>query len=178
MWNSLRMLFWMALLTGVAYPLLITLIAQLTSHDDANGGFVTSKEKLIGAQLIGQKFQSDRYFWGRPSSSNYNALASGGSDLAPTSAALKKAVDERRKAFNGVDEIPSQLLYASGSGLDPHIGPKAAYYQVDRIAKARGVEREKVVKLIDRMTEKRFCGFIGEPCVNVLKLNLALDEGR
>jgi K+-transporting ATPase ATPase C chain len=180
MWKSLRMFVWLSVLTGLIYPLIITALAQLTWKESANGGFITSKDRIVGAHLIGQKFQNDRYFWGRPSSNNYNSLDSGGSNLGPTSALLKKQVEERMQAFSAERGVPSELLFASGSGLDPHISPTAAFFQVSRILKARGDNREikgdDVVNLIERLTEKRYFGFIGEPCVNVLQLNLALDE--
>jgi K+-transporting ATPase ATPase C chain len=179
-WINVRMFLWMTLLTGIIYPLLITAIAQLTMKQRADGDFLSSKGNVIGATLIAQKFESDTYFWGRPSSIDYNPLPSGGSNLGPTSAALKKAVEERQeKVFKAhhvdKDTIPAELLFASGSGLDPHITISTAYFQIDRVAKSRGVENKDIKNLIDRMAIKPRFGFLGETCVNVLMLNQALD---
>jgi potassium-transporting ATPase KdpC subunit len=180
-WNNVRMFLWMTFLTGIIYPLLITAIAQLTMKQKADGDFLASKEKIVGAALIAQKFESDKYFWARPSSIDYNPLPSGGSNLGPTSAALKKAVEERQEKIIKShevtkDKIPTELLFSSGSGLDPHISLSTAYFQVERIAKARGLESKDIKNLIDYMTIKRSLGFLGEDCVNVLLLNKALDE--
>ncbi len=169
------MYLWLLLVTGVAYPLFITLIAQGIMRDRADGGIIVRDGKPIGASLIAQKFESDKYFWPRPSSVDYNPLPSGGSNLGPTSSDLKKSVEERQSRFATKRAIPSELLFASGSGLDPHISPKAAYFQVERIVKARGIDPKTVAKLIEDHTEGRLLGFIGEPCVNVLLLNRALD---
>lgn len=175
------MFLWMTLLTGIIYPLLITVIAQLTMKHQADGDFLSSKEKVVGATLIAQKFESDKYFWGRPSSIDYNPLPSGGSNLGPTSAALKKAVEERQEKILkshhvDKDKIPPELLFSSGSGLDPHINISAAYFQIDRIAKSRGVESKDIKSLIDSMIIKPSFGFLGEARINVLLLNQALDE--
>lgn len=179
------MFLWLMLLTGIIYPLIITGIAQLAMRQSANGDFLEVNGKIVGSSLIAQKFQNEKYFWPRPSAIDYNPLPSGGSNLGPTSAALKKAVEERKaallKASGGTDvsKIPSELLYASGSGLDPHISPSTAYFQIDRIMKARGItSREPLEKLIQKHTKERFLGFIGEPCTNVLQLNLALDQAQ
>lgn len=177
-WISLKMFLWMTLLTGVIYPLVITGIAQLTMKQKADGDFVSSQNRVVGATLIGQKFESNRYFWSRPSSVNYNPLPSGGSNLGPTSAALKKAVEERKSKFStGKNQsIPSELLYASGSGLDPHISLETAYFQIPRVSASRGVKADEIKKLIDRMAEGKQFGFLGEQYVNVLLLNKELDE--
>lgn len=180
-WNNVRMFLWMTFLTGVVYPLLITAIAQLTMRQKAEGDFLLSNEKVVGATLIAQKFESDQYFWARPSSIDYNPLPSGGSNLGPTSAALKKAVEERQakiiKAHHVTkDKIPAELLFASGSGLDPHIGISTAYFQLERVAKARGLEKKDIQNVIDRIVTKQDMGFLGEACVNVLLLNKILDE--
>lgn len=187
-WNNLRMFLWMSFLTGIAYPSLITVIAQLTMYQKANGNFININGKTIGALLIGQKFESDKYIWPRPSAVDYNPLPSGGSNLGPTSAVLKKVVEDRKakilKVYNLTekDKIPSELLFASGSGLDPHISPATARFQISRVIKARGwdeaVYNEKITKLIHDLTEHRRFHLFGPPCVNVLKLNLALDELR
>lgn len=180
-WNNIRMFLWMTILTGVIYPLIITGIAQLTMKQKADGNFIFSKDQPVGATLIAQKFESDKYFWSRPSSIDYNPLPSGGSNLGPTSAALKKAVGERQEKILKSpnvkkDNIPTELLFASGSGLDPHIGLDTAYFQIERVAKARGLANNDIKKLIDDMIIKRSLGFLGDPCVNVLILNRALDE--
>jgi K+-transporting ATPase ATPase C chain len=176
------MFLWLTLLTGVIYPLFITLVAQLTMSKQANGSFLVDEGKIVGTPLIAQKFTSERYFWPRPSAIDYRPLPSGGSNLGPTSSILKQVVEERRQILSKAhpeqaDSIPSELLFASASGLDPHISPAAAYFQVDRVLKARNLEqqRDRVIKLIDEMTEHRFLYIIGRPCVNVFLLNRALD---
>lgn len=187
-WNNLRMFLWLTILTGIIYPLVITGIAQLTMKKKADGGIIYSQGKPIGAALISQKFVGEKYFWPRPSSQDYNPLPSGGSNLGPTSAALKKAVEERKAAIlkasgtgtTNAAKIPSELLFASGSGLDPHISPAAAEFQIDRIIKARNMDpkngKEALKKLIKYMTEDRQFGILGEPRINVLMLNMALDR--
>jgi potassium-transporting ATPase KdpC subunit len=179
--HSLRMFLWMVFLTGIVYPLLITAIAQLTMKSQADGEFVLSKEKKIGALLIGQKFESDKYFWSRPSATDYNALPSGGSNLGPTSVELKKIVQKRLEKITKADpvaknEVPSELLFASGSGLDPHISVSAANFQVKRVAKARGLDQQQVKKLIEKQKIAPSFGFLGEERVNVLLLNYSLDQ--
>lgn len=178
---SLRMLLCLSLLTGVLYPLLITGIASLTMKQKAEGGFISAHGKIVGAKLIAQKFEEDKYFWGRPSSIDYSPLPSGGSNLAPTSAALKKIVEERQVKLQKAHpqakgEIPRELLFASGSGIDPHLSVKAVRFQADRVAKARGLESKFIESLIDHMTIKPSLGFLEEGYVNILLLNLKLDE--
>lgn len=180
-WNNIRMFVWLTILTGILYPLIITAIAQLTMKQKADGNFIFSKGQPVGATLIAQKFESDKYFWARPSSIDYIPLPSGGSNLGPTSAALKKAVQERQEKIakaDGVskDKIPAELLFSSGSGLDPHISVPTAYFQMERIAKSRGIESRDIKNLVDNQVIKRGLGFLGEACVNVLMLNKALDE--
>jgi len=183
-WQSLKMLLWMVLITGIVYPVLITLIAQLTMPFHANGSLVMVNHKVIGSQLIGQKFESDKYFWGRPSASGYDPLFSGGSNLGQISRKLKTLVEERReyllKANIGSSGIiPSDLLYASGSGLDPHLTIEAVQFQKARIVKSRGGGESFDAKLqekIDNLVERKKFGFIGVPYINVLELNIALDE--
>lgn len=180
-WTNVRMFLWMTLLTGIIYPLLITAIAQLTMKHKADGDLLFFKAKTIGATLIAQKFESNKYFWGRPSSTDYNALPSGGSNLGSTSAALKKAVEDRQEKILKAhqvdkDKIPPELLFTSGSGLDPHINISTAHFQIERIAKSRGVESKDIKNVIDRMAIKPSLGFSGEDYVNVLLLNQALDE--
>lgn len=175
-WNVLRMFLWLTFLTGIIYPLLITGIGKIGMGNKAEGDFITVDGKIVGAKLIGQKFTSDRYFWSRPSAVDYNPLPSGASNLGPTSAELKKQVEERRK---GNAEVPSDLLYASGSGLDPHITLEAAHFQLDRVVQARGWDeqtKQKLEMLIADMSESNGFGFLEAPCVNVLLLNIALDR--
>lgn len=174
------MFLWMTLLTGVIYPLLITGIAQLTMKHKADGNLIYDKNRVIGAHLIGQQFESARYFWGRPSAADYNPLPSGGSNLGPTSAPLKKIVQERQRKIMQAHAteaymIPPELLFASGSGLDPHISISTAYFQVERIARARNVESGEIMLLLNSLATRRAFGFLGEAYVNVLQLNLALD---
>ncbi len=179
--TSLRIFTLVTLLTGIVYPLFVTIFAQVTMKQKADGDFLTSKDKVVGAKLISQKFESERYFMGRPSAIGFSPLPSGGSNLGPTSAKLKKTVDERRekiaKSFNVENgKIPAELLFASGSGLDPHISLATAYFQMERVAKARGLESEDLKHIIDQTIIKRRFGFIGELCINILVLNIALDE--
>lgn len=180
LWKNIRIFLWMTVLTGLFYPLMITGIAQLAMKHQADGALLQSKGKIIGAELIGQKFESVKYFWGRPSAIEYNPLPSGGSNLGPTSLALKKLVAERKARIlqahsDAKTTVPSELLFASGSGIDPDISIKAAYFQMERIAKERGIDEKEISALIDRMVIGRGLGFIGVPRVNVLRLNLALD---
>lgn len=181
LWNNIRMFLWLTCLTGIIYPLLITMIVQVAMNQKANGGFLASKETIVGSSLIAQKFESDRYFWPRPSAVDFNPLPSGGSNLGPTSAELKKVVEERREKMlmthhSEKDEIPAELLFASGSGLDPHINVSTAYFQMDRVAKSRAMDKKEIQDLIDSMVINRKWGFLGEACVNVLQLNMALDQ--
>jgi len=184
--QSVRMLLFMTLITGIAYPLLVTGIAQLAFPAAANGSLVVEKEKILGSSLIGQPFSDPKYFWGRPSATSpmpYNGAASSGSNLGPTNPALREAVEARVKALRdaGGDPstpVPVDLVTASGSGLDPHISPAAAEYQAGRIARLRGLPEEKIKSLIETHTENRQLGFLGEARVNVLLLNLALDAAN
>ena len=182
LWVSLRMLLALTLLTGVVYPLALTGLAQLFLPGKANGSVIEHAGGLVGSDLVGQNFTSDRYFWPRPSAVDYSPLPSGGSNLGPTSRALLNKIAERRarlvSAGNPV-EVPPDLLLASGSGLDPHISPEAAFYQIDRVQRARGVPeswRPELAALVRSRTEGPQWGLFGEPRVNVLRLNLALDS--
>jgi K+-transporting ATPase ATPase C chain len=181
---ALLLLFILTLVTGVAYPLLITGIAQIIFPKQANGSLRYQKNQLAGSELIGQPFDNPKYFWGRLSATSpfpYNAAASSGSNLGPTSPALLKAIEARVQALHQADPkntqpIPVDLVTASASGLDPHISPAAALYQVSRVARVRNLEATIVRQLVEKHIEGRQLGFLGEPRVNVLKLNLSLDN--
>lgn len=169
--------------TGVAYPLSVTGIAQVLFPRQANGSLIEHDGRPIGSELIGQNFDEPRYFWGRPSAtrpSAYDATASSGSNLGPTNPALATAVRERIAVLqaagpHGAGAVPIDLVTTSGSGLDPHISPAAALYQVRRVARARGLPEERVRALVEHQVEERTFGLFGERRVNVLRLNLALD---
>jgi len=184
--QSIRILVVMTLITGVAYPLLVTGIAQVLFKDKANGSLIVEKDKVLGSRLIGQPFSDPKYFWSRPSATSpqpYNGTSSSGSNQGPTNPALKEAIEGRVKALreaggDAAKPIPVDLITASGSGLDPHISPAAADYQVPRISKTRNLPEERVRELVRQHTEGRQLGFLGEPRVNVLELNLALDQLR
>lgn len=174
------------ILTGVVYPLLVTGIAQGLFSSQANGSLIVKDGKAVGSALIGQPFDDPRYFWGRPSATApfpYNAAASSGSTLGPTNEALRKAVKERIETLRTADPnnpapIPVDLVTASGSGLDSHISPAGALYQVRRVARARGLDEAAVRRLVEAQVEPRQLGILGESRVNVLQLNLALDTMR
>ncbi|MGP1630475.1 MAG: potassium-transporting ATPase subunit KdpC [Giesbergeria sp.] len=174
----------LSLVTGLLYPLAVTGVAQAVFPTQANGSLVQLNGKVVGSELIGQQFSNPRYFWGRPSATSpmpYNAQSSGGSNLGASSPDLKAAVEARVTALRQADPsntalVPVDLVTASGSGLDPHISAAAARYQLVRVAKSRAVAPDTVVKLLDAHTEVRWFGFFGEPRVNVLRLNMALDE--
>jgi K+-transporting ATPase ATPase C chain len=174
--QSLRIYIVLTLLTGIFYPLAMTGIAQLLFPKQANGSKIVENGKVIGSDLLAQKFESPRYFWPRPSTADYATVASGASNKGPTSADLKKSIDERQAKFG--NDAPVDLLTASGSGLDPHISPEAARSQIQRVAKARKMSIQQISALVDQATKQPQFGFLGEPRVNVLRLNQTLDQVR
>lgn len=171
--QSLRIYLVLTLLTGIVYPLAMTGVAQLFFPKQANGSRIIDQNKLVGSDLLAQKFENPKYFWPRRSAADFATLPSGASNKGPTSVDLKKSIDERRKQFG--DDAPVDLLTASASGLDPHISPNAAHSQIARVAAARNMSIEKISALVDNTVEEPQFGFLGEPRVNVLRLNLALD---
>lgn len=182
--QSLLMLLAFTLLTGLVYPFAVTGIVQLCCARAAGGSLIYRGDRLVGSELLGQPFDQPRYFWSRPSATSpqpYNGLASGGSNLGPTNSAQFDAVQARIDALHQIDPdntlpIPVDLVTASASGLDPDISPAAAQYQLARVARARGLPEQSVRDLIAAHTRLRQWGIFGEPRVNVLELNLALDE--
>ena len=181
--NAAMLLLLLTAITGIAYPFAVTGIAQLAFPWQANGSLIVRDGKPIGSALIGQQFTDPKYFWGRPSATTpqpYNGTASGGSNLGPSNPALTDAVRQRITALRAADPgndapVPVDLVTASGSGLDPDISPAAALYQANRVAHARDLPPNEVRALVDRHTQGRQFGVLGEPRVNVLELNLALD---
>ncbi|ROZ77737.1 potassium-transporting ATPase subunit KdpC [Ramlibacter sp. WS9] len=176
----------LTIVTGVAYPLIVTGAAKVLFPEQAAGSLVTRDGKVVGSALIGQNFTDPKHFWGRPSATGpmpYNASASSGSNQGPLNPALTDAVKGRVEALRAADAgnaapVPVDLVTASASGLDPHISPAAARYQVSRVAKARGLPADKVQALVDQRIEAPLLGLLGEPRVNVLRLNLALESLR
>ncbi len=184
---AIRFLLVMTVLTGIIYPFFMTGVAQLTFPSKANGSLISKDGKIAGSELIGQKFDSSIYFWSRPSAIDYNPIPSGASNLGPTSEKLKEQVAERRRLFatnNSITDtsaIPKEMLFASASGLDPHISPEAALLQLKRVAMARNLnetQKQKVEQLIKNKTQGPQFFIFGEPRINVFELNLALDSIR
>lgn len=190
---ALVLLVLFTVITGLGYPLLVTGIAQVAFPRQANGSLIVKDGKVIGSALMGQQFTSERYFHGRPSATSapdpndssktvdapYNAANTAGSNLGPTSKVLVERITkdvEQRKGENPSAPVPTDLVTTSASGLDPHISPAAALFQVPRVAKARNMPEDRLRQLVERHIEGRTLGFLGEPRVNVLALNLALDE--
>jgi potassium-transporting ATPase KdpC subunit len=181
--QAIKLFIIMTIMTGIAYPLLITIVGQILFPSKANGSFMIKNGKIIGSELIGQKFTQDKYFWPRPSAVDYNPLPSGASNLGPTNSALRDSVlareDYYRRSNPDSGKIPNDLLFTSGSGLDPEISPEAAKYQAARIARIRGLDNEakmRLISLIEKQTKPPDFGIFGEPRINVLELNLALDS--
>jgi potassium-transporting ATPase KdpC subunit len=182
---SLKIIIFFTILTGIIYPLLVTGIAQVIFPHKANGSLIIKDNKVIGSELIGQQFDSAIYFTSRPSSVSYNPLPSGGSNYGLTNSTLKQLVDERKHqfiAFNQLDSliaIPSEMIFESASGLDPHISQKAALLQVNRIARARNFDsfqKQKLVQCVTKLTEVPQYNCLGNERINVLVLNIELDE--
>jgi K+-transporting ATPase ATPase C chain len=185
--QAIRQTILWTVITGVAYPVFITVIAQLAFKDQANGSLVLRDGKVIGSALLAQQFQGTNYFWPRPSACSYGTgasglVASGGSNLGPTSGTLQTNVMNNTTAFLSGNNlptntpVPADMVFASASGLDPHISPEAAQLQIARVAAARGLSPDKVTALVEKLKEGSQWGFLGEPRVNVLLLNVALDE--
>jgi K+-transporting ATPase ATPase C chain len=174
----------LTVVTGIIYPFVITAVAQVFFHHQANGSIILKDGKPIGSSLIGQSFEDPNYFWGRLSATSpaaYNATASSGSNFGPLNMVLRQNVEARVKLLQNADLenknlVPIDLVTASASGLDPHISIAAAMYQVPRVSRLRGIPREKVAEIVRQNTQERFMGIIGEPVVNVLQLNMALDK--
>jgi K+-transporting ATPase ATPase C chain len=169
-------------LTGVIYPLAITGIAQIAFRDKANGSLIERDGKVVGSELLAQQFTGEKYFWPRPSAGSYATVPSGASNLGPTSQALQSNVTANTAAFRTANKlapdapVPADMVFTSASGLDPHISPESARLQVARVAAARGINGDRVMALVEKFIEPPQWGIFGEPRVNVLRLNLAVDE--
>jgi potassium-transporting ATPase KdpC subunit len=181
--RAIKLFLILSVLTGFIYPVLVTVIGQALFPQQANGSLIEKKGKAIGSKLIGQKFTDEKYFWPRPSAIDYNPFPSGGSNLGPTSETLQDSVIARQARFQndnpGTGKIPRDLLFTSSSGLDPDISPDAGRFQVNRIALARGLDNDaqnRLFSLIESQIQQPDFGILGEPRINVLRLNLALDS--
>jgi len=186
-WMAFKVLFILTILTGIIYPFFITGIARVFFKHQSQGSLIISENRIIGSELIGQKFDSAAYFWSRPSAIEYNPLPSGGSNLGPTSDKLKKLAADRIASFKqenylSEDEsVPAEMVFSSASGLDPHVSRQAAILQVDRICKVKNfttTEKENLIYLIDKQTEKPQFLIFGEERINILLLNLELEKMR
>jgi len=182
---ALKFLAIMTVLTGIIYPLFVTAVTGTLFPHQSRGSLIEKNGKVIGSELIGQKTDSSIYFWTRPSAIDYNPLPSGGSNYGPTSAKLQKFINDKRHVFDSANNItdtlsvPSEMITASASGLDPHISPQAAYLQVERVAKARGFkekQKNELKYLIAQLSETPQFHLFGEDRINVLKLNIELDK--
>jgi potassium-transporting ATPase KdpC subunit len=185
--TSLRAIFILTVLTGIVYPVLMLILSHIIFPFRANGSLITINGEIAGSELISQKFQSEKYFWSRPSAIDYNPLPSGASNLGPTSRDLQKIVEQRKAFFTEKNflssnvALPTEMIFSSGSGIDPHISPEAALLQVQRVVLARGFDEVKVNKLrstIQKGTEPLQFGFLGQPRINFLFLNIELDKIR
>lgn len=174
--QALRLFLLLSILTGIIYPLAVLLFGQLLFPQQANGSLVQRNGKLVGSALLAQKFENPRYFWPRPSAADYATVPSGASNLGPTSKALRTRLDERRATLSPIHDPAEEMLTTSGSGLDPHISPLAATQQIARVAAARAIPTQQVETLVKTHTEPPQFHLLGEPRVNVLALNLALDQ--
>lgn len=182
--TTIRMLLVMTLLCGLIYPLAITRLSHMLFPRQAHGSLIVHDGKVLGSELIGRSFEDPRYFWPRPSATPsfpYNAALSSGSNIGPTNPARQQAAEQRRKALLASDPenpapVPADLLTASGSGLDPHISPEAALWQAGRVARLRHQDRSRIENLVRQHIQPRQFGILGEPVVNVMSLNLALDR--
>lgn len=178
--SSVRIMIFFTILCGVIYPLAMTGFAQVFFKDKANGSLLSKGGEFIGSELLSQKFEKPGYFWSRPSAVTYNPLPSGGTNLGPTSEALKVLAMDRRlklkESHPSSGEPPQHLVFSSASGLDPHLNMDSALYQVQRISASRSLNPDDIINLIKKKLKSRQLGFLGEETVNVLELNLALDE--
>ncbi len=176
--QSIRFLIVMTLVTGVFYPLAVTFIGQGLFQSKAQGSLVKDQDRSVGSELLAQKFSAPDAFWPRPSNSDYQSVPTSASNLGPTSQKLSDRIMEARKIYLTEDSIPYELLLSSGSGLDPHLSPEAARFQIGRIARSSGISADLLKNLVEQMTEPSLLGVFGRPTVNVLKLNLALRQLR
>lgn len=179
--QSIRYIFFMTLVCGLIYPITMTGLSQVIFHNESNGQLINLNDHYVGSLLIGQKFEKNEYFWPRPSAIDYNPIPSGGSNLSLASDKLRNIVTERINKLKSnhreqIMEPPQDLIFASASGIDPHISPAAAEYQMQRVAHARNRDVLEIRELIQKSVESPILGFLGEPKINVLKLNLSLDQ--
>lgn len=180
--QSIKQTLLWTLVVGMLYPLVITAVSQICFYHQANGSLIRRDHEIVGSVLLAQRFQDPRYFWSRPSAGNYATVPSGASNLGPTSAVLQTNVTTNVPSLLAAHQkpvhtpVPSDLVFTSGSGLDPHISPEAARFQVARVAAARHLSGKDLESLVEQFTEPSQWGFLGEPRVNVLLLNVALDQ--